>query len=265
MENRNTLCITRREFLFLAGCALLAACEGFENDFIPENIGFDSITWNQGQYIGPRTFNATEWPEIYKWKDLLESAAEKHGFQKRLGAALTWIESRGDRNAYSKGGAVGLLQIMPRDGIAANFVSSNGVPLFHNRPTIKELLDPEFNVNYGFKMLSDLQTREGTLRDALMRYGPANVGYDYPELVFWLKGNVEPATDANRSDISKKSGGNECKVYKFPDDFSKRPELNRVQPQDTVDGTRIGSRGSVSDTWLQLGGNPGKYEVCKIR
>ena len=114
-------------------------------------------------------------------------------------------------------------------------------------------------------MLSDLQTREGTLRDALMRYGPANVGYDYPELVFWLKGNVEPATDANRSDISKKSGGNECKVYKFPDDFSKRPELNRVQPQDTVDGTRIGSRGSVSDTWLQLGGNPGKYEVCKIR
>ncbi len=65
------------------------------------------------------------------------------------------IESAGDAGAYSSNGAVGLLQVMPRDGLAAEFMCPNG-PCFASRPTTDELMDPEFNLAYGARMLADL-------------------------------------------------------------------------------------------------------------
>ena len=102
-----------------------------------------------------------------------------------LSAAVIWQESGGDPAAYSHSGAVGLMQVMPRDGIAAAFMCPNG-PCFANRPAITELEDPEFNISYGVGMLAGLYQRYGDLRQALKAYGPMDVGYSYADTVLGL-------------------------------------------------------------------------------
>ena len=92
------------------------------------------------------------------------------------------MESGGNPLAYSRSGAVGLMQVMPRDGIAASFQCVNG-PCFASRPTIAELQDPEFNVEYGTRMLAGLFARLGSLREALHAYGPMDVGYTYADRI----------------------------------------------------------------------------------
>ncbi len=97
-------------------------------------------------------------------------------------AALILQESGGDPQAYSKSGAVGLMQVMPNDGLAASFTCQNG-PCFSSRPATSELQDPEFNIAYGTKYLASLLSKYGNLRDALKSYGPMNVGYYYADIV----------------------------------------------------------------------------------
>jgi soluble lytic murein transglycosylase-like protein len=108
---------------------------------------------------------------------LIDKYAAETELPAALIAAVMWQESGGDPDAYSYSGAVGLLQVMPRDGIAEGF----GV--FGNRPTINELQDPEFNVKYGTGMLAGLVNKYGSYRDALLHYGPMNVGYYYADKV----------------------------------------------------------------------------------
>jgi hypothetical protein len=120
--------------------------------------------------------------KIVKWCDLITQSAQDHGIDPNLLAALIWQESGGNPQAYSRDGAVGLMQVMPRDGVAATFQCSNG-PCFGSRPTINQLKDPDFNVTYGTKMLSGLITRRGSIREALKSYGPAGVGYSYADKV----------------------------------------------------------------------------------
>ena len=91
-------------------------------------------------------------------------------------------ESGGQAEAYSHSGAVGLLQVMPRDGIAANFTCVAG-PCFASRPTIDELQDPEYNIEYGTGMLANLTAKFGSYRDALRAYGPMDMGYAYADKV----------------------------------------------------------------------------------
>lgn len=120
--------------------------------------------------------------EITRWCDLVTHYSNLNGLSPNLIAALIWQESGGNPDAYSKSGAVGLMQIMPRDGIAANFQCING-PCFSNRPTSSELYDPEFNIEFGTQMLSRLLNRTGDLREALRSYGPMDVGYTYADKV----------------------------------------------------------------------------------
>ena len=80
------------------------------------------------------------------------------------------------------------MQVMPRDGIAASFECING-PCFASRPTIEELLDPGFNIQYGTHMLAGLITRLGSLREALKAYGPMDVGYHYADNVLSIYEN----------------------------------------------------------------------------
>ena len=77
------------------------------------------------------------------------------------------------------------MQVMPRDGLAASFMCVNG-PCFANRPTTEQLQDPEFNISYGTKMLAELVSKYGNMRDALRYYGPKDVGYYYADIVLSL-------------------------------------------------------------------------------
>lgn len=123
--------------------------------------------------------------EVRQWCRLITQYGEQHGLAPDLVAAVIWQESGGDPQAYSRSGAVGLMQVMPRDGVAASFQCVNG-PCFSERPSIDELRDAEFNVQYGTRMLGKLVERHGSLREALKAYGPMDRGYSYADRVLGL-------------------------------------------------------------------------------
>jgi len=123
--------------------------------------------------------------KITPWCELIETQAARFDMDPLLVAAVMLVESGGQPEVISHSGAVGLMQIMPRDGIASTFQCING-PCFTNRPTIEELKDPEFNVEYGVRMLAGLLTRYGNARDALKAYGPADVDYWYADKVLQI-------------------------------------------------------------------------------
>ena len=120
---------------------------------------------------------------VQRWCGLITAYARQNQLPPDLIAALILQESGGNPSAYSHSGAVGLMQVMPRDGIAATF-RCNDQPCFTDRPSAYELRDSEFNVEYGTRLLSDLVTKySGNLREALHAYGPYDVGYAYADAV----------------------------------------------------------------------------------
>lgn len=129
------------------------------------------------------------YPEkVLRWCDQIVEFATAHDLAPELIAAVILQESGGDPQAYSSSGAVGLMQVMPRDGIAAHFQCING-PCFASRPTIAELQDPEYNIEYGTRMLAGLLARHGDLRSALKAYGPMDMGYRYADTVLAIYEN----------------------------------------------------------------------------
>lgn len=129
---------------------------------------------------------AAGYPEkILRWCNLITRYAEENGLPPNLVAAVILVESAGDPNAYSRSGAVGLMQVMPRDGLATAFQCQNG-PCFSSRPSTEELFDPEFNIRYGTRLLASYLQRYGDLRQALKAYGPMNAGYSYADKVLQI-------------------------------------------------------------------------------
>lgn len=124
--------------------------------------------------------------EVLRWCDLISSQAAETSLSPNLLAAIMLLESGGDPNAYSRDGAVGLMQVMPQDGLASSF-NCKGGPCFQDRPTLRELQDPAFNVRYGAALLQDLlQYYNGNLREALKAYGPVGAGYSYADSVLGI-------------------------------------------------------------------------------
>lgn len=119
---------------------------------------------------------------VRQWCALITKYAGQHDLSPDLIAAVIWLESGGNALAYSHSGAVGLMQVMPRDGLAAAFMCRAG-PCFANRPTRSELEDPDFNIAYGTRFLAGLYERTGSLREALKSYGPMDVGYSYADRI----------------------------------------------------------------------------------
>lgn len=119
---------------------------------------------------------------IQKWKDEIEYSADKFRLDPNLIGAVMLQESGGQPSAISKSGAVGLMQIMPRDGIASSFFCGDN-PCFMNRPSTDELLDPIYNIDFGTHLLSDLMKTFGSTRNALKAYGPMDAGYYYADIV----------------------------------------------------------------------------------
>jgi len=122
---------------------------------------------------------------VRQWCSQIEKTAQEVGLPANLIAAVILQESGGDPTAYSSSGAVGLMQVMPRDGLAAAFMCING-PCFASRPTIAELEDPAFNIAYGSQFLAGLVQKHGSYREALYKYGPIDIGYHYADLVLGI-------------------------------------------------------------------------------
>jgi len=137
----------------------------------------------------PKCQVSSSYPDkILQWCQLITQYTKKYGLDPNLIAALMLQESGGNPQAYSSSGAVGLMQIMPNDGLAAGFMCPSG-PCFAKRPSIQELQDPEFNINYGTRMLASLVDKYGNIKDALKAYGPGNVGYYYVNKVMAIYNN----------------------------------------------------------------------------
>ena len=148
-----------------------------------------------------QNFDVTAYPEdcplspdypasIQQWCNLIQQVATDFELDANLIAAVMLQESGGDPQAYSKSGAVGLMQVMPRDGIAAKFMCING-PCFSSRPASEELFDPTFNLQYGVRMLVGLSNKYGNVRDALKAYGPMDVGFSYADKVLAIYENYQ--------------------------------------------------------------------------
>ena len=96
---------------------------------------------------------------IQQWAPLIARHAERHDLDPDFLAALIWIESRGNPRADGPAGAVGLMQVMPRE---------SG---FSWRPTREALLDPNTNLAWGSGVLSAvLRQGEGDVFSALAAY-----------------------------------------------------------------------------------------------
>ena len=100
------------------------------------------------------------WPEsIQIWGPLLS----QHQVNPDLLAAIMYVESRGQPEAISRAGAVGLMQVMPQSKIS-------------DRPPTQELLNPEFNIQWGVRVLEEYTAYfEGDLYQGLAAYymGPS--------------------------------------------------------------------------------------------
>lgn len=127
--------------------------------------------------------------KVQPWCGLIEQAASKYGVDALLVASVMLQESGGQPEIMSTSGAVGLMQVMPRDGIAADFQCING-PCFASRPSIEELKDPAFNVDFGVRMLAGLIEKRGDIREALKSYGPYDVGYRYADQVLTIRNSL---------------------------------------------------------------------------
>ncbi len=127
---------------------------------------------------------------IQQWKSNIEDNALEFNLDPNLIAAVMLQESGGSAEAISSSGAVGLMQVMPRDGIAAGFMC-NGKPCFASRPSMDELLDPVFNIEYGARMLAGLLSKKGSLREALYAYGPYDMEYRYADIVLDIYENYQ--------------------------------------------------------------------------
>jgi soluble lytic murein transglycosylase-like protein len=151
----------------------------------------ENIVQSQDNEAAPACRIASRYPaEVQQWCDLITASAEQYGLDPNLVAAVILQESGGDASAYSRSGAVGLMQVMPSDGLAADFLCING-PCFASRPTMEALFDGQFNIDYGTRMLSGLINKHGDLREALLAYGPMDIGYRYADTVLSIYQNYQ--------------------------------------------------------------------------
>jgi len=117
---------------------------------------------------------------VLQWCEIITKYASENKLDPDLVAAQMLQESGGNSSVISSSGAVGLLQVMPRDGLAATLYPK----LFADRPSIIELKDAVTNVSFATRYLASLVAiYDGNIREALLHYGPIDVGYYYADTV----------------------------------------------------------------------------------
>ena len=115
---------------------------------------------------------------LQPWLTLIIQAARKYNLPPEILAGLVAYESGG--NPHARGGATGatgLGQIMPQEA----------GPVFANRPTSQQLLDPTTNLEWSARILAGGVQRYGSLEKGLASYLGAIDN----------QGNISGAVDAN--------------------------------------------------------------------
>jgi soluble lytic murein transglycosylase-like protein len=105
------------------------------------------------------------------WYPLASVIAPQYGLPPELICAIIAVESGGNPNALSKAGAVGLMQVMPREA----------GEMFRDRPQTIWLKHPAINIAVGCEILrSYIKYYSGDTERAIMAYyaGAGNVPRD---------------------------------------------------------------------------------------
>jgi len=103
--------------------------------------------------------------EITRWRELCEKYGKQYNIDPRVIGTIIAIESAGNPNAVSTVGAVGLMQVMPREAGSQ----------FADRPTKQELLDPDTNIKTGTSILAGaIAANNGELLRGLAAYYGGN-------------------------------------------------------------------------------------------
>jgi hypothetical protein len=137
---------------------------------------------------------------IKQWEELLISSREETDIVPELAAAIMWVESKGDPKIISDSGAVGLMQVMPREIIAG-------------RPLAEELLNPEVNIPSGYEILAEeLRQTNGNIEAALNGYFGSDEPFylneryysSYADLVLqtWQQFSPETYTEYFKKEVS---------------------------------------------------------------
>ena len=92
-------------------------------------------------------------PSITQWQEFIEDAAERHGVSADVLALMLLVESHGEAQATSSGGARGLMQVMPKTGQA--IAEERGISNFDTA----QLFDPEINIDFGAWYLAQMMRR----------------------------------------------------------------------------------------------------------
>jgi hypothetical protein len=98
-------------------------------------------------------------PRVQQWSDLIVEEAAHRELDPDFLASVVWMESRGRSQAVGPVGAVGLMQVMPRE---AGFTW---------RPTEEQLMDPSVNLFWGTRTLATvIKQGDGDIFNALAAY-----------------------------------------------------------------------------------------------
>lgn len=89
-------------------------------------------------------------PAVVRHAAAIDAAAERHAVDPRLVAIVVEVESRGEPDAVSPIGALGLMQVMP--ATAADIAQRHGLAV----PTDTALREIDTNLDFGTRLLAEL-------------------------------------------------------------------------------------------------------------
>ncbi len=114
---------------------------------------------DEGGSVATSTLSPYWSPRLQRWETYIVEEARQWQLDPDFLTALVWMESRGDPSAVGPVGAVGLMQVMPREAG------------FSWRPSREALMDPAINLHTGCRTLADIiHQGHGDLFNTLAAY-----------------------------------------------------------------------------------------------
>jgi len=165
--------VVKKETYLLLGsaCLLLSSALLFKKIIEEKEIKEPVEVKKTEAIIKPSKFNLLyfhkHYNKIAKWLPYVKEAARKYGLDPAILAAIIYQESKGNPNAISETGAIGLMQIMPDTALKVCGYTSD------------LLFNPYYNIDCGAKYLAELYKKTGNYAYAVAKYygGPKATPY----------------------------------------------------------------------------------------